>query len=150
MDIDKTCVHSKSCGMDYCMIGLECPDYEKRQQTEEERLTWPWNEFPEDLSTWKSCVRRYKDLLKKLEEAGQRLELAEKRCEEYKQLIVGHCVNCGHRRQIFKPTPPEGKDKYYNGQCSHGIAMGKDCKECGRQFTIKSTPPTDDKDENNE
>jgi hypothetical protein len=26
-------------------------------------LGWPWSEFPEDTSTWNSCVKRFAELL---------------------------------------------------------------------------------------
>jgi len=29
-------------------------------KTGDEELAWPWNEFPEDRSTWEACVKSYR------------------------------------------------------------------------------------------
>lgn len=41
------------------------------------KLEWPWDEFPEDLSTWKVCVREYQTLEAELAEVEKYIDVIE-------------------------------------------------------------------------
>ena len=46
------------------------------------RTNWPWDSFPEDLSTWESCVKRHQQAIDEIERLQQRIEELEQEKEK--------------------------------------------------------------------